>query len=263
VRRARRLIYIEDQYLWSAEVARLFAQALRDNPELHLVAVLPRHPDLPGNAMLSPNVAGRLTAMQVCQRASPDRVHCFDVESPDGVPVYVHAKVCVVDDVWASVGSNNINRRSWTLDTELCCAVLDATGDAREPADPAGLGDGARAFARDLRLRLWREHLGRDQAPADLAAAGDRAALDQAAVDQADDADLLDPESAVRAMVKSAEELDAWHAGGRAGPRPPGRLRQHQPERLSLATRLWAVPVYRLVFDPDGRPWRLRRRRTW
>lgn len=44
VGRARRLIYIEDQYLWSAEVADLFAGALRDQPSLHLVAVVPRPP---------------------------------------------------------------------------------------------------------------------------------------------------------------------------------------------------------------------------
>src|SRR3712207_7818771 len=41
-------------------------------------------------------------------------VHVFDVENHEGTPVYVHAKVCVVDDVWASVGSDNFNRRSWT-----------------------------------------------------------------------------------------------------------------------------------------------------
>ena len=45
LRRARRLVYIEDQYLWSADVARVFAAALRREPGLHLVAVVPRHPD--------------------------------------------------------------------------------------------------------------------------------------------------------------------------------------------------------------------------
>ena len=37
----------------------------------------------------------------------------------------MHAKVGIVDDVWASVGSDNINRRSWTHDSELACAVVD------------------------------------------------------------------------------------------------------------------------------------------
>jgi phosphatidylserine/phosphatidylglycerophosphate/cardiolipin synthase-like enzyme len=244
IRRARRLIYLEDQYLWSREVADLFAGALTRNRDLHLIVVVPRYPDVDGRLAWPPNQIGRIQALDVCRRAGGDRVHAFDVENHAGDPVYVHAKVCVVDDVWASVGSDNFNRRSWTHDSELSCAVLDETRDHRAPTDPAGLGDGARVFARDLRLRLMREHL--DRAP-----------------DGSEDADLLDPAAAVAAVRASAEELAAWHEGGRVGPRPPGRLVPHAPERISRLTRLWAMPAYRLVYDPDGRPWRHRRQRTW
>ncbi|MEV4626097.1 phospholipase D-like domain-containing protein [Micromonospora sp. NPDC049523] len=244
IHRARKLIYLEDQYLWSTEVADLFAAALRANPELHLVAVVPRYPDVDGRLALPPNMVGREQALALCERAAPERVHVFDVENRSGDPVYVHAKVCVVDDVWASVGSDNFNRRSWTHDSELSCAVLDDTADDRTPTDPSGLGDGARRFARELRLRLWREHL-------------DRAA------DGSEDDDLLDPQEAVRAIAAGAAALQAWHDGGQLGPRPPGRLRPHQPERLRWLTRVWAVPVYRLVYDPDGRPWHARRSGSW
>lgn len=244
VRRARRLIYLEDQYLWSTEVANLFAQALREHPELHLVAVVPRHPDVDGKLALPPNMVGREQALSLCERAAPERVHVFDVENHAGTPVYVHAKVCVVDDVWASVGSDNFNRRSWTHDSELSCAVLDDTRDERAPTDPAGLGDGARAFARDLRLRLWREHLDRDP-------------------DGADDTDLLDPADAVAAITAAADKLQQWYDGGQVGERPPGRLRPHRPERLPWFTRVWALPAYRLVYDPDGRPLRARLAGTW
>ena len=238
--RARRLIYVEDQYLWSTEVANLFAAALREQPDLHVIAVVPRHPDVDGSLSLSPNMIGRQQALEVCMRADPDRVHVYDLENHEGTPVYVHAKVCVIDDVWASVGSDNFNRRSWTHDSELSCAVLDDTRDDRAPHDPAGLGDGARRYARDLRLQLLREHL-----------------------DAADDAGLVDPADAVAAVEASAEALDAWHRGGRQGPRPPGRLRRHQPEQLGRLTRLWALPIYRLVYDPDGRSYRERLRGRW
>ena len=56
-----------------------------------------------------------------CRKAAPDRVHVFDLENHAGTPVYVHAKVCVIDDMWACVGSANLNRRSWTHDSELSC----------------------------------------------------------------------------------------------------------------------------------------------
>ena len=244
VRRAKRLIYLEDQYLWSRQVADLFANALADNPDLHLIAVVPRFPDVDGRLALRPNMVGRQQAIDACRQASPDRVHIFDVENHEGTPVYVHAKVCVVDDVWASVGSDNFNRRSWTHDSELSCAVIDDTRDEREPRDPAGQGDGARVFARDLRLRLLREHL-------------DRAA------DGGQDDDLIDPDTAIEAITSSAKVLEAWHANGGKGPRPPGRLRPHRPERLSLLTRLWAVPVYRMMYDPDGRSYRARLKSHW
>jgi phosphatidylserine/phosphatidylglycerophosphate/cardiolipin synthase-like enzyme len=240
IKRARRLIYIEDQYMWSIDVARLFARALKANPDLHMVVVVPRHPDVDGSLAMPPNQVGRAQALEVCRRAGGDRVHVFDVENHEGTPVYVHAKVCVVDDVWASIGSDNFNRRSWTHDSELSCAVLDDTRDERAPLDPAGIGDGARVYARDLRLRLMREHL-----------------------DLAGDESLIDPDDAVKKIEATADALDAWYAGGQVGERPPGRLRRHHPQKLGPLSRLWATPVYKIVYDPDGRPWRKRMRRAW
>jgi phosphatidylserine/phosphatidylglycerophosphate/cardiolipin synthase-like enzyme len=240
IKRAQRLIYLEDQYLWSKEVAQLFADALNGNPELHLVAVVPRHPDVDGRFALPPNQVGREQAIELCRKAAPERVHVFDVENHAGTPVYVHAKVCVVDDIWASTGSDNFNRRSWTHDSELSCAVLDRTRDEREPRDPAGHGDGARKYARDLRLTLMREHL-----------------------DRTDDTELIDPDDAVRTISAAADALRDWHRNGERGPRPPGRLVPHETERLPWYQRIWAVPAYRLIYDPDGRPWRARRAGTW
>ena len=236
LRRARRLIYVEDQYLWSAAVGRVFAAALREQPDLHLVAVLPRFPDHDGAVSTRAAQAARARAIDLLLDAGGDRVVLADVENTHGRPVYVHAKVCVVDDVWAAVGSDNFNLRSWTHDSELTVTVVDEQRDERAPADPAGLGDGARVFARDLRLRLLREHLDLD-----------------------DDASLLDPDEAVAAVRRSAERLEAWHAGGRRGPRPAGRLRPHVALGLAAPVRLLVSPFVELVLDPDGRPRRLRR----
>ena len=236
--RARRLVYLEDQYLWSAEIAQALADALRRSPDLHLIAVVPRYPDQDGRLSGPPNRIGQQAALDTVQAAGGDRVAVYDLENERGTPIYVHAKVCVIDDVWAAVGSDNMNRRSWTHDAELSAAVLDETRDTREPRDPAGLGDGARVFARELRLRLWREHLGRGQGQ---------------------DGDLLDPVQGFDAWRRTAAALTAWHGDGRRGPRPPGRAREHDPGRVKPWAAWWAGPVYRYLVDPDGRPRRLRR----
>jgi phosphatidylserine/phosphatidylglycerophosphate/cardiolipin synthase-like enzyme len=58
--------------------------------------------------------------------------------------VYVHAKVSVVDDTWLTVGSTNLNEHSLFNDTEVNVVTDDA------------------ALARDVRERLWSEHLAED-----------------------------------------------------------------------------------------------------
>jgi phosphatidylserine/phosphatidylglycerophosphate/cardiolipin synthase-like enzyme len=225
LKRARRLIYIEDQYLWSQSVIRPFADALRENPELHIITVLPMHPDSPNPAVAAAQAYGRRLALDTLQEAGGDRVACYGVENHLGTPIYVHAKVCVIDDVWATVGSDNFNLRSWTYDSELTCAVHDPTE-----------GDG---LPRRMRLALNREHLGRADG---------------------DDADLLDPVATFQAFAKTAQELDAWHDGGQIGPRPPGRLRAYQPPKVDRWLQGPARLLYRAVCDPDGRPSRMRLR---
>jgi phosphatidylserine/phosphatidylglycerophosphate/cardiolipin synthase-like enzyme len=64
---------------------------------------------------------------------------------PGGRPVYVHAKVCIVDDRWLTLGSANLNEHSLFNDTEVNVVVQDAD------------------FARAARLRLWSEHLERPE----------------------------------------------------------------------------------------------------
>ena len=58
--------------------------------------------------------------------------------------VYVHAKIMMVDDCWATIGSCNIASQSFFCDTELNAAIWDED------------------FARDLRSTLLKEHLGLD-----------------------------------------------------------------------------------------------------
>lgn len=142
--RARRLIYVEDQYFWSDLVATTLVEALRREPELQVIAVVPRHPEETNRIAGPPMRLGQRLAWERLREAGGDRFAMFNLENDRGEPVYVHAKVCIVDDQWMTIGSDNLNMRSWTHDTELTCAVVDPDGE----------------LPRNLRTTLWAEHLG-------------------------------------------------------------------------------------------------------
>ena len=176
----------------------------------------------------------------MCRRAGADRMHVFDVENHDGTPVYVHAKVCVVDDVWASVGSDNFNRRSWTHDSELSCAVLDDTRDDREPRDPAGqrrrrAGASPGTCGCSCCASTWtapRRQRGRRPA-----------------------------RPGHRGARRSQRRRRRWSTGTRRaaiGPTPTRPAPAPPTRAARLDDELWAVPAYRLIYDPDGRSYRQR-----
>jgi phosphatidylserine/phosphatidylglycerophosphate/cardiolipin synthase-like enzyme len=215
--RARDLVYVEDQYLWSSQVAEVYASALRREPELRMIVVIPLHPDADGAIEEPPHLVGREGPLRRLREAGGDRVAVYGLENVAGTPIYVHAKACIVDDRWACIGSDNMNRRSWTHDSELSVAFVDTAGEGTP---------------RALRLTLAEEHLGA----------------------AADGRDLTDPVAWFDAFRDAARALDDWHAGGQVGPRPPGHLRQYVQPPVGRLTRLWALPVYRLFVDPDGRP---------
>lgn len=200
-------------------VAEGLCEALERSPELRVIAVVPRYPDADGRFSGPPARYGQLQALDMLHAAAPDRFAVYDLENDAGTPIYVHAKVCVVDDEWFTCGSDNFNRRSWTNDSELTCAVV---------------GDG---LARSVREELWSEHLGAEPE--------------------------LDPVKGFEQWKAAAEALDSWHAGGEVGPRPAGQLRRHEPVPVGRVARVWARPLYDHVYDPDGRPRRMRRRNSF
>lgn len=235
IEQARHLIYLEEQYLWSSAVTRALAEALRANPELHLITVLPHRPDLSGIAELL-QLEGRFEAIQQLTEAAPDRFAAYGIENHAGWPVYVHAKVVLIDDWYATIGSDNVNRRSWSHDSELAALVVDESGTDHSP------------FARSLRLRLAAEHLDRP-----LSGPEHEAAM----------TDCVPAAGMFEAYAKAATALNEWHDGGMLGQRPTGRLRPvREPDIGRWPRRVLEVPQ-RLVGDPDGRPAELRRRHDY
>ena len=230
--RARRLVYVEDQYFWGNEVASTFLDALRDNPSCGWCG-LPLLPDLEGSSRM-PQLLGPAAGHPRPDGGGAGPGGGVRARERAGTPVYVHAKVCVMDDVWATIGSDNFNRRSWTHDSELTAAVVDrADGDVGP-------------YAQALRLRWRPSTSGRLDAGA---RAGTRARVMP---------DCVEPEDMVR---RTPPAPTRWTPGtavaGSATGRPAGCV-DSGPELPRHAG--WARLPLRVVQDPDGRPWQLRKR---
>jgi len=140
LRSARSLIYLENQFLWSPEVVSILEDKLQRPPsdEFRLVVVLPARAN---NG--SDETRGQLARLIRCD-VGERFLACTLYQPGLAQPVYVHAKIGIVDDEWLTVGSANLNEHSLFNDTELNVVTCDA------------------ALARETRLRLWREHLRRD-----------------------------------------------------------------------------------------------------
>jgi phosphatidylserine/phosphatidylglycerophosphate/cardiolipin synthase-like enzyme len=140
LRSAGELIYLENQFLWAPEIVDVLAAKLRDPPsdEFRVVVVLPRRAN--NGQDDTRGQLGRLVATD----DGTDRLLAATLRSRSGGradPLYVHAKVGIVDDRWLTVGSANLNAHSLLNDTEMNVVTDDSE------------------LARDTRERLWAELL--------------------------------------------------------------------------------------------------------
>jgi phosphatidylserine/phosphatidylglycerophosphate/cardiolipin synthase-like enzyme len=140
LRSARKFVYLESQFLWSAQVVETLSSHLREPPsdDFRVVVLLPAKPNNGadttrgqlGALVDADNGAGRFLATTISARSG-------------GLTgsLYVHAKIGIVDDEWLTVGSANLNEHSFFNDTEMNVVACDVQ------------------LARETRLRLWAEHL--------------------------------------------------------------------------------------------------------
>jgi phosphatidylserine/phosphatidylglycerophosphate/cardiolipin synthase-like enzyme len=140
IRSAESFIYLENQFLWSPEIVDALVAKLRRPPSADFrIVVL-----LPANANNGQDDTKGQLAVLVDADEGHDRFLATTIRSRTGDrddPLYVHAKVGIVDDRWLTIGSANLNSHSLFNDTEMNVVTDDAE------------------LARGTRERLWSEHL--------------------------------------------------------------------------------------------------------
>ena len=163
---ARELLYVEHQYLSCRPVIRAIRDALDREPALEVIALVNQNPDITAyrgwqNARLEESGLRDHPRFGLfalwCQEQRGRRLLLNQV--------FVHSKVLIADDAWATVGSANIDGVSLhsygdDFESRLGQAVFGGVRNFDVNLELRAVDDVAREAIVNLRLDLWREHLG-------------------------------------------------------------------------------------------------------
>jgi hypothetical protein len=173
---AEDFIYLENQYFTNDRIGHALVEVMKRNPALQVIVVLNIEPDV---AFYPFKQRRLITRIRRAIGETPDNPKQFGVFTrwthetaqprPRILPIYVHSKIGIVDDTWATVGSANLDGLS--LDSFLVGDLLNSIlpgnpfGEQRAIEVNALLfkaidGHAESEIVDILRRKLWAEHLG-------------------------------------------------------------------------------------------------------
>lgn len=169
---AEQFVYLETQYFTNDAIGRALVEAMKRKPALQVIVVCNIRPDVPFYPFKQRRLITRIREGIGQTPGGPQRfgvftrwTHQVGQPRPRMLPVYIHAKVGIVDNSWATVGSANLDGLS--LDSSLVSDVFHALFDVREQRAVEvngimfnGHGEPATEVVDVLRRKLWAEHLG-------------------------------------------------------------------------------------------------------
>ncbi len=160
IRKAKNSIYIENQFPFQNEfITRLLCKRLQEQKNLKVIIVGPMEPNLPGliGSILSKTSVNDVNehlqwirdAGDSGRRVGTYSLVCQDEKSKKLRQIYVHSKLLIVDDRWVTIGSANTDKNGFKDSTEVNIGITSSS------------------LAKELRIRLWAEHLGLLEKPED------------------------------------------------------------------------------------------------
>ena len=198
--RAKRFIYAESQYFASRAIAEAICARLSAAEPPEVVIVNPNSADGWVESTVMDPARSKLVRA-ILDNDKQDRFRIYLPYSGE-TPIYVHAKLLIVDDEILRIGSANFNNRSMGLDSEC-----DVFIDCARPAN-GHCGDAI----RDLRHGLLAEHCG---------------------LDKEEVAGLLEKAGSMAAMIEALGEGRRLHLR-RFAPEPLTELQEEMVDRQLL-----------------------------
>ncbi len=133
IKRAKELIYIENQYLTNSDIVSALIHQCKNNPNLQVTIILP---SVLQGVFEKYSMERKLKKIIKKLNREDQRLNNLCLFYPmrkkeDGsfISVNVHGKIMIVDDCFLKVGSSNLNMRSMGLDTELDVVIQDGNAD--------------------------------------------------------------------------------------------------------------------------------------
>jgi phospholipase D1/2 len=119
---ARDVIYMENQYFASRSIAEAIAARLREDDGPEVVIVLPRSSE--SRLEIESMDSARQRLVRLLRKADlHGRLGVYWPAAGNGVSVYIHSKIIVVDGRLLRIGSSNFNNRSLGFDSECDIAI--------------------------------------------------------------------------------------------------------------------------------------------
>jgi phosphatidylserine/phosphatidylglycerophosphate/cardiolipin synthase-like enzyme len=145
---AKKYIYIEDQYLVNIDIAKIINTKIKEK-DFQFAMLVVQDSDETGDILVPNRKRQDFIQTALSGASSSEReklVYAVVNKDPKSVEKYgyhtgLHSKVLIVDDEIAMVGSCNVNRRSFKLDSETSAVVFGGK------------------FAQSLRFALWNHTL--------------------------------------------------------------------------------------------------------
>jgi len=158
INNAERYIYIENQYFTSPEIIDALIGRMKDTSKskLQIILVLNLRPDLPG---YPDRQIDNINQLKIWAEANDHQLGIYTVWSRSEIagngggkrfelmPIYVHSKMAIIDDKWATVGSANLDGTSMNYH-EIGLIVTGALADRF--IDKIKLGNDPGKFLWDL-----------------------------------------------------------------------------------------------------------------
>ena len=157
-------IYFENQYFLEEHIGNALVSVLKKRPKLQVIVLCNINPDTFCLLRYPKKQRKMITRIRKALGEDPRAPRQFGVFTrwtyeigparPRMLPVYIHSKVAIVDDKWATIGSANIDEASMENAVEVNANLLNGVDGEPESELPSL-----------LRKKLWAEALGFSVSP--------------------------------------------------------------------------------------------------